>query len=99
MHGQFKNVITLLFFSHFGLFLSTCSALELVFQGRFTGIICNSLYYASILLATYLYGGVVYASVVLFIELYDVSNDDMWVTYSDSRKEEAPLNYARQFHS
>jgi len=41
----------------------------------------------------------VYAAVVLFIELYDHSNDDMWVTYSDSRKEEAPLNYTRQFHS
>jgi hypothetical protein len=65
-----------------------------VFKDRFAGVICSSPYYASILLATYLYGGVVYASVVLFIELYDVSNDDMWVTYSDSRKEEAPRNYA-----
>ena len=25
---------------------------------------------------------------------FDVSNDDMWVTYSDSRKEEAPRSYA-----
>jgi hypothetical protein len=44
MCGQFKNVIALLFFSHFGLFLSTCSALELVFHDRFVGIICNSPY-------------------------------------------------------
>lgn len=45
-----------------------------------------------------LYGGVVYASVVLPIKLYDVLNDDMWVTYSDSGKEGAHLS-SRQFHS
>jgi hypothetical protein len=41
----------------------------------------------------------VYASVVLFIDLSDVSKDDIWLTYSDIRKEAAHLNYTRQFHS